>query len=290
MKKFIIGALIFCAARGGWQIWKYHQIATNSNSYLDTIGIWIKQKTAGYPPEDVLCCFDIDDTLIQLDYPPLSSESFQKHKKIFQSLQKHYCPHVTESILYFMLRAQVSSHIHLTDPNFLSYRHYFPPQTIAFTASGTETCLGQAITDLRYQELKRFGISFEQAFPFSSRSIDSITFEDGTHPEYYRGILFSSPQLQGAGSKGAVLCAFLKTLPHLPKCVVLVDDRKTNLQTIQQSLHQQFPNIRYIGILFLRKRFFPVSQKEFTSSIEALLKKVLEALKVDPPSQKEQAL
>jgi hypothetical protein len=182
-----------------------------------------------------------------------------------------------------MLHAQVSSHVHL-EPYFLSIRHLLPPQTIALTASGTETCLGKPITDLRYQELERLGISFEQAFPFSSRSIDSITFENGTHPEYYRGILFSSPRLQGAGSKGAVLCAFLKTLPHLPKCVVLVDDRETNLQTVQQSLHQQFPDIRYVGILYQRKRFFPVSQKEFTSSIEALLKKLF------PPSQKEQAL
>ncbi len=284
MKKFIIGALILCAARGGWQFWKYNQSVTYAVSTMDMALYWIQQETADYRPEDILCCFDIDDTLIQLDYPPLSSDSFQKHKKIFQSLQKRYCPHITESVLYFMLRAQVSSHVHLTDPNLLYFLSYFPPQTIAFTASGTETCLGQAITDLRYQELKRVGISFEKAFPFLSRSIDSITFEDGTHPEYYRGILFSSPQLQGAGSKGAVLCAFLKTLPHLPKCVVLVDDRKTNLQTVQQSLHQQFPDIRYVGILYQRKRFFPVSQKEFTSSIEALLKKLF------PPSQKEQTL
>ena len=284
MKKFIIGAIVLYATWAGWQIWKHNQAVTYTAHNMKEVSRWIQQETADYRPEDILCCFDIDDTLIQLDYPPLSSDSFQKHKKIFQSLQKRYCPHITESVLYFMLRAQVSSHVHLADPNFLSYCHYFPPQTIAFTASGTEKCLRQAITTLRYQELKRFGISFEQAFPFSSRSIDSITFENGTHPEYYRGILFSSPQLQGAGSKGAVLCAFLKTLPHLPKCVLLVDDRQTNLQTVQQSLHQQFPNIRYIGILYQRKHSFPVSQKEFTSSIEALLKKVF------PPSQKEQTL
>ena len=285
MKKFIIGVLVFCVARGGWQIWKNNPI-TYAVGGMREVKYLIQQETAGYRPEDVLCCLDIDDTLIQLDYPPLSSRSFQKHKKIFQSLQKRYCPHVPESILYFMLCAQVSSHVHLAD-YFLSIRHLLPSQTIAFTASGTETCLGQAITTLRYEELKRLGISFEEAFPFSSRSIDSITFENGTHPEYYRGILFSSPRLQGTGSKGAVLCAFLKTLPHLPKCVLLVDDHQTNIHTVQQSLHQQFPHIRYIGIWYnptAKLMSYPVSQKEFTSSIEALLKKLF------PPSQKEQTL
>lgn len=271
MKKFVLGAIVLYTAWAGRQVWKYYQAATYTAHNMKEVSHWIQKETAGYRSEDVLCCFDIDDTLIWLDYPPLSFASLQKHKKIFQSLQKRY-PQVTKSVLYINLK----SHVRMTDPDFLSIRPFLPPQTIAFTASGTGKCLGQYMTTLRYKELKRFGISFENAFPFSSRSIDSITFEDGNHPEYVRGILFSSSQLRGTGSKGAVLCAFLKTLPHLPQCVLLVDDRRTNHATVQQHLRQQFPHIRWVGILYQgthRQTSSPVSEKEFTSSMEALFAK-----------------
>ena len=134
------------------------------NRYLHTsmkeIGTYLRKHIAAYPSNDVLCTFDLDNTLLTIDSPFVQYRC--KYRSVWEKLRKHH-PDITTAMLYRAL----APHVRLTKSDVLPLLQSLKIKTIAFTASGTGVHAGGRSMELYcYEELKGKGITFENAFPF----------------------------------------------------------------------------------------------------------------------------
>ncbi len=209
------------------------------------VGAYIEAQTASYKSEDILCLFDVDMTLTQPAHPAAYVPNLKEHLAIYRAIQARY-PKLDTCLTFcfnFLLPQR------LTDNDILSVLASLKMRTIAFTATVTGDFLGTRMEVRRYEDLKRLGLSFENAFPQSKIILNACPQYRGYYPTYYKGILFSNSE-RGNTTKGTVLCAFLNAVCYTPKCVVLVDDRPQNHFDVQTALSQNFPETKYIGIEF----------------------------------------
>ena len=105
----------------------------------------------------------------------------------------------------------------------------------------------------RHQELQRIGYDFSRAFPdlapltfkTIAKSTESVTYEDG--------VIFTSGE-----SKGEAITAFLKYSQIMPAKIIFVDDKMSNIKSVEQSLYEYDTNdshsIEFTGIEFTAAR------------------------------------
>jgi hypothetical protein len=185
-------------------------------------------------------------TLTQPDHPAIYIPNVRKHSAIYHALQKRYPKQDTSlTFLYNFRQPQ-----RIIDADIFEVLKGLPVKTIALTATLTGDFHGQRIEEMRYQNLKQLGISFENAFPnLHDFAIDNCPSYRGNYPMFYKGILLSNSE-SGTTNKGTVLCGFLKKIGWAPKCIVLVDDRVQNHADVYNELKRDFPETKYIGIEF----------------------------------------
>lgn len=225
------------------------------------VGAYIREQTASYLSEDVLCLLDLDMTLTQPDHPAAYIPNLKKHLNLYRAVQARY-PKLDTCLTFcfnFLLPQR------LTDGDIPSVLASLKMKKIAFTATVTGDFFGERMEVRRYEDLKRLGISFEHSFPQKEILLNACPSYRGYYPTYYKGILFSNSE-RGTTTKGTVLCAFLEAVRYTPKCVVLVDDRPQNHTDVRTALAQIFPEIRSIGIEFTgAENYCPkgISAKDF---------------------------
>ena len=214
---------------------------------MGKVGAYLKRHIASYDPKDVLCAFDIDMTLLQPEHPSLYVPNVRKYFKIYQSIRKKYPTlDTTLTFLYSFLCPQ-----RIVDPEIYSVLESIPSKKIALTATLTGPFLQFDRLDvLRYKHLKEQGISFEGNFNNEDFVLEECPSYRTHYPSFYKGVLCSNSE-KGNTTKGTVLCAFLRKLNWIPKCIVLVDDRVKNLRDVYNDLKKNFPSIKFIGIEYL---------------------------------------
>ena len=221
---------------------------TKSFNRMSEVGAYVLKKVKSYQPEDVLCAFDIDLTLIQPDHPACYVPNIRKYLKIYRAIESQY-PNLDTSVpfSYTFLEPQ-----HVVDSDIykvLAQLKNLPKIAFTATLTGNFENLGR-LEVLRYQQLLEKQLQFQCARAKDDFVLKECPSHRGTRPTFYKGVLCSNSE-NGTTTKGSVLCAFLRKLNWTPKLVILIDDRSKNLRDASASLKKDFPHTKFIGIKYL---------------------------------------
>lgn len=208
-------------------------------------------------PENVLVAFDIDLTLTQPDHPAIYYPTIYKHGHIFKEIMDKLDPAQRDlAITYIIKQPQIL--VDQAAPNVIGKLQSIGVKTIAFTACTTghiKSVTGEKvrIEHIRYQTLESFNLNFSNTYPVDEIVFTHMLSHNGNHPSFYKGILFSNGEKDESGktkktNKGMVIISFLEKIPVLPEVIVMVDDRKHNLEDIETYLQQHYPKIKFVGI------------------------------------------
>ncbi len=200
-----------------------------------------------YDPRKMLVAFDVDLTLIQPDHPAIYELNLKKHREAFMDVFKNFSKKEIETIF---VRALLSMSHRIVDPESLEFIRFLRHKqitTVGLTAMLTGDFEGKLIEEHRFDHLTALGFIFDRHFSHDVHIFDELPANNGTHPAFYKGILFSNGE-HGAAHKGHTMVAFLEKMKLDPSCIVLVDDRPKNLSDLESSLKAYNPDIEFIGI------------------------------------------
>jgi hypothetical protein len=231
--------------------------------------------------EDVLVVFDVDMTLTQPDHPATYFPAVKKFKSIIKNIFASLTP--TQRDIALTLTTKIAQRLIEKDsPKIVKAMQGKGVQVIAFTASLT----GHKNDNKSKTIFKRRDMLHNLGFDFSFQQMvrehngchwSRIAFEkyaDG-YSMFYHGILCANGENNGIG-KGKVLVAFLsecspKICDHKshilfskdrqveahhckapsvyePKVIVMVDDKKANIEDAKSVLAASDPNILFVGV------------------------------------------
>ena len=231
--------------------------------------------------EDVLVVFDVDMTLTQPDHPATYFPAIKKFKSNIKNIFGPLTPAQRDIAITFTTKLPQRL-IEKDSPKVIKNMQAKGVQVIAFTASltGHRNDHKDKTIFKRRDALQKMGFNF--SFQGMVRAHNGchwsrIAFEkyaDG-YPMFYHGILCANGENSGIG-KGKVLEAFLsecspKICDHKshilfskdshvevhhckapsvyePKVIVMVDDKKANIEDAKSVLATSDPNILFVGI------------------------------------------
>lgn len=186
-------------------------------------------------PKDSLIIFDVDYVLTHPKELAFQFPNFAKNmhfvKELFTSLSALERDLFANLMVFDQAGCQL---VEKTTPLFIQQLQKKGYKVIALTATLTSPLKGLNIKENRFKTLSSFGIDFSKSFPEHEEiTFRSLLANRNTYPLFYKGILFSNGENQ-ANQKGAVLKEFLEKISFDPKHIVFVDDRKPNLDSIQE--------------------------------------------------------
>jgi hypothetical protein len=276
MKKLLVCIMIFCGASVKGEI----------ISILSMVAVREKVETLlqKYAPKDLFVAFDVDMTLTQPNHPaiyyPALKKYYSDHKAIIEKM-----PADQKDLPNVLAIDRSSRLVEKKTPKVLESLQRQGVKTIAFTA----TLTGQ-IADyprfevVRYERLKDLGLVFEDSFgEHPDVALTQCSAHRGNYPVFHKGILSANGE-KGKTRKGDVLVAFLEYIQKhtqertyfSPKVIIIVDDRKTNLESIEKSLRDHHPDILFIGMEYEGAfNYAPeeISREDFIEFWEGLVKR-----------------
>lgn len=194
--------------------------------------------------EHDLVIFDIDDVVIQ----PVDQIFHPKNK---DELKKHitdlYNKKSNEQMNDLLSTINIQQQVKLVDPSintiFASLEKRSIP-TVALTQCGTGK-FGKIndITEWRIEQLNNLKINFKALNPYKNAIYNNLRGKHGI-AMFKSGVIFT-----GHLDKGEVLKEFLKANKLSPKTIVFIDDKISNLQSVEQALAGQ--NITFLGFEYL---------------------------------------
>lgn len=125
---------------------------------------------------------------------------------------------------------------------------------------------------IRAKTLNSMNITFDKTFSFPEISLDDITPYAGQCPSFLNGILYANGERDPNNDKGRVLVSFMQKIQESPDCIVVIDDRKRNLEDIEKALSDT--NIKFFGLLYdFPKKYDEVPTDILEKHISDVLKK-----------------
>lgn len=204
---------------------------------------------------DTLVIFDIDNVLLVHEDP--WERGYKKERRQAHTIATLYKP---ESKIERTLDRSVRDHLwsiyalaqkeSLVDPIILDVIHTLQKRLVKVIAL-THFIVGPigkiaAVDDWRVATLKSFNIDFSAAFPKFPKIIFEHCNYEGKFPTFQNGVLFTTL----ACSKGELLKAFFEKIGWKPRTVIMVDDKRENLESIQAELKKMgiaFAGFEYTG-------------------------------------------
>ncbi len=230
----------------------------------DYVETFIEEDVA---PSDILVALDIDMTLTQPSQPEGQYPAILKHRDIYKGLSKEYRKEVFELASMYAVSEDSQSLVEKDTPSIIKDIQNKGVKTIAFTAAHAGRVGDHERFEVqRYDMLKDFGINFENTFEKKKIVFTSMPLNRGEHPVFYHGILCSNGE-NGSPTKGSVMGAFLREMEFSPKVIILVDDKKKNLESLEEGLKKDFPMALLIGLEYKEamKGETAVSEAQFTA-------------------------
>lgn len=212
---------------------------------MDTAADFL-EKEIDCNPKDALCCFDIDDTIVVIEHPAACALNCDKYGAHFDVMDAKF-PYFKLSSLPLVCENKTS----LFDDTFREAFARMPYRKIALTAAITGPYGNiKRIEVFRYETLKEHNVIFNDPL-FADKDIilDDLPMYAGYYSACYKGVLCSNGE-NTTTNKGTTLCSLLKKVNFTPKYVVQFDDKEINLEFIDRELAKQFPNTKFIGILY----------------------------------------
>lgn len=220
-----------------------------SMSTMQEVENKVMELVAHFPPQDMLAVFDIDMVLTQPSNPAFQMPNMQRNRAEIKVLLKGITPEQKDILLNLITKSSDPVLIEQDTPEIIKTIAAKKIKTMALTASLTGQ-LGK-IKNLevwRYEVLKNLGIDFSNSFPQTSEiKFNNVPEYIRRKPVFYKGILCSNGD-GNKNNKGDALVLFLEKISFSPKVVIFVDDKKENLENVEQALVKFNPHIKYIGV------------------------------------------
>jgi hypothetical protein len=226
-----------------------------------------------YAASDLLVAFDIDMTLISTTHPVAEYPNIKKHYAVLKEILGTLSPEKQDELLSLFVKLNGSRLVEEESPGIIAKIIAEGIPTIAFTASVSGK-LGDTefFEAFRYDQLKRFGFDFSNAYPHLSKAIlTNLPFYRGGHPAYFKGVLSTGGE---HSDKGKVLVEFFKLSGHTPKVVFMVDDKVKNLDDIRVALKNLDPSILFVGVHYTGDMAFSsgsLTEAEFRGAVNQVI-------------------
>lgn len=197
--------------------------------------------------KDTLVLVDIDDVLI---YP---------QDALLQNWRKMWKPDgVREWTPEEDTIAWMSAAFQLMDPygpSLIKALNDIEIPTFGFTSFAMEQSgILKSVPEWRSKQLRELGINFMQA-----EEIVFSTQEGFVPPSFEGGVLYCGDYYKkDADNKGKILSLFLDWLDWTPDQIVLIDDGKKNLQSVQKESERR--GIPFLGFLYTPKELDPIDE------------------------------
>jgi hypothetical protein len=236
-------------------------------------------------PSDLLLLLDVDMTLIEPNHPALTYPFFKKYHEAFKKILSLLSPEEKDKVSTFVSQKLPQNLIEKETPGIIKELQKKNIKVIGFTASLTGQLKGfkqKALFEKR-DSLQKMGIDFISAFNDRSHVVPFTSYPlyCGFYPMFYHGLLSSNGE--GKFTKGEVLISFLEHVGkrydevmsalkkplkgYYPKVIMMVDDRKNNLETVENALKKYDASIKFIGITYSgaaeKKPTKEITEKEF---------------------------
>ena len=248
----------------------------------------VDQVLEEHKPEDVWIAFDIDMTLVQSEHPATYYPALKKYKDVYKGIIEKLSP-LQIDLMHTLLVLTTSQKLVEADiPHHINFLQERGVRTIAFTAvlSGKLPGYKNKVLVMRREHLQKIGLDFTEKrtqFP-SCMPFKNFPQYGGYFPLLYHGILSSNGERKV--SKGQTFVAFLKHMgpsylmkvgkaPY-PKVVILVDDRKKNLEDMEKALRAYDLSIQFIGLEYQGAYDYApthISKEDFQKFWQALAEK-----------------
>lgn len=225
----------------------------------------IEELQTKYAKIDVLVAFDIDMTLTQPDHHAVYYPTIHKYADVYKNIMGSLTPAQKDlaSTLTVLLPQRL---VEEDTPDIIKTLQRAGYKTMVFTASLTGNITDTSgkrlkIEQVRFASLEKFNINFANTFTTHEIIFTDMPSHNGNHPVFYHGVLLANGE-RGTESKGATLVAFLKHVKLSPKIIVMIDDKKKNIDNIEHFLQQHDPEIKFLGIEY--KGAFDYAPKEIS--------------------------
>ena len=216
---------------------------------MQSVQAQVEQKAQHHDPEHVWVAFDVDMTLTEPDHPAARYRSILKHKEalkeLFNSMDGPTWDRHINRITYLPQRL-----VEETTPAVIKALQSKGFHVIAFTASlsGKSETAGIQREHRRHQVLRELGIDLTPAQTIAPDiTLTTTPLHCDGHPVFYKGLLVSNGE-RGSHTKGSVMADFLDVVSEKPTLIVLIDDKKKNLEETHQALATRYPAIQFLGI------------------------------------------
>lgn len=191
-----------------------------------------------YVEEDTWVLFDIDDTLIEPSTQVGRAEWFyrQTERLMLEGMSKE------AAVLAFYpewIQVQKKIPIRFVDPNTLHVvKELESKQVTNFAITHRHT----SIREVTLSQLESLEIDFSSSSPMKEEM-----YFPTVHPSMFsHGVLF----VCDFNEKGPLFEMFLHLAANKPKKIILIDDKRKNLESFQNSLSGS--NIDFVGLHFVR--------------------------------------
>lgn len=208
---------------------------------------FIKSNTSEFLPNEILCVFDIDNTITIVECKYSYWPNVCKWRNEFDNIKNKY-KDVDTNIVYTNLLIEYPARVLDNDIYDLFEKLNCKKLMLTASLAGKFGNIDN-MEEYRYNILSRFNISFESEFNIDRHIFDNFEPNFNSYPSYYKGILFSNGE-NGTTDKGKVLRAFLKKVNFNPKCIILIDDNPTNHKDLFSEFFndiEKILNIIYTG-------------------------------------------
>ncbi len=198
--------------------------------------------------EKTLVMFDIDDVLI---YP--KDALMQNWRSGWKPGGMRAWTPEEDTVAWENLKFQI---LDPSGPKFVDALYEKGIPTIGFTSFAMDQAgIVKSIPEWRSQHLKELGLNFkgekEVIFPVQRGFVP---------PSFEKGVLYCGDfHKKDKDNKGKILSLYLDWLGWTPEQVVLIDDGKKHLESVQEELARRA--IPFLGFLYVTKELDPIDEK-----------------------------
>ena len=196
--------------------------------------------------EKTLVLFDLDDVLI---YP--KDALLQHWRNEWRPEGMRAWAAEEDTIAWLSATFQILDPL---GPKLLDRLHQKNIPAIGFTAFAMDQVELHSIPEWRSQHLKELGLNFkvngEVTFPVQAGFVP---------PSFKYGVLYCGDfYKKDPNNKGKVLSLYLNWLDWRPKRVVLIDDSKKNIESVERELDRR--EIPFLGFHYIPKELDPLDE------------------------------
>ncbi len=221
----------------------------------------VKKKFESVHPEHTLGIFDLDLVITIPKNPALQEKNLRMHSRIYQQIMDSMTPIEKDYAGNMKNTLSGSCLVEKEAPSIINDIQKKGIKLIGLTATmcgrlGHIKCLEKK----RGKELRKFGIDFSPSFKeLEATEFTNLNSFNHCYPSFRYGILFSNGE-QSKNTKGQLLTEFFKKINVKYKTVVFIDDKRSNLESVENALKKYDPNIQFLGLEYTGAEKFPSSK------------------------------